>query len=187
MYSHDHHFIYTSHTYTFSAHSSSSSSFQTTHRSSPFLVSLSTTPGSPLASTHILARPAASASNFPARRMFISATNTLRKSGFSRGSRCFITPGPGTTCGRLWPTVRLLLGFPSGDSHIGGAEALAVRTVAGMQLCRGIFLGGEGDRDFGLCFDFRIGGLGDDNGRREGRSSCQMWSWAGESGGIGRV
>ena len=83
--------------------------------------------------------------------------------------------------------MRLLLGFPSAESHIGGAEALAVRMMGGMQLCRGIFLGGDRERDVDLCFDLRVGGLDFDEARREGRSSCQKCNCAGESGGIGRV
>lgn len=73
--------------------SSISSAFHTTHLSSALLL-LSIGPAR--ASIHILARPAASASNLPALRMFISATRTRRKSGFSRGSRCFTISGPET-------------------------------------------------------------------------------------------
>jgi hypothetical protein len=131
--------------------------------------------GPPLASTHIFALPAASASNLPALRMFISATNTLRKSGFSLGSRCFTMPGPDIAGGKLWPTVRLLLGVPSAEIHIGGADAFAVRTVGGRQLCKGMLLGGDGDRDLVCCFDFLVGILGEDE-IRDGRSSCQKCS-----------
>lgn len=97
-------------------------------------------------------------------------------------------PGPEIAGGKWWPTVRLLLGFPSAESQIGGADAFAVRTVGGRQFCRGILLGGDGERDLdlGLCLDILVGILGEDE-IRAGRSSCQKWSCAGESGGVDRV
>ena len=81
-------------------------------------------------------------------------------------------PGTETVGDRLWPTVRLLLGVPSAEIHMGGADAFAVRTLGGIQLCKGILLGGDGDRDLGLLFDFLVGILGV-GGTRESRSSCQ--------------
>lgn len=75
----------------------------------------------------------------------------------------------------MWPTVRLLLGVPSAEIQTGGADALAVRTLGGIQLCKGILLGGDGDRDLGFCLDFLDGILGE-GVIRDCRSSCQKWS-----------
>jgi hypothetical protein len=69
----------------------------------------------------------------------------------------------------------LLLGVPSAEIQIGGADAFAVRTLGGIQLCRGMLRGGDGDLDLGFDLDFLVGVL-DDDVIRDGRSSCQKWS-----------
>lgn len=84
-------------------------------------------------------------------------------------------PGTETVGDKLCPTVRLLLGVPSAEIQMGGADAFAVRTLGGMQFCNGILLGGDGERDLGLCFDFLVGILGVE-GTRESLSSCQKCS-----------
>ena len=117
---------------------------QLIHLSGPGLFSLRARlcslsfPPSSTGGNHSFACPTASSLNFPLFRMFISHTNTLRKSLFSRGSRSRGWPSLlFISSHRVWAARCLLLGVPSGSSHVGGLDALAVRMLDGMQVARG--------------------------------------------------